>query len=701
MAADLPGVAPSGVLRDARLREALAASDLVAAVRVLMACEHEDHCADTRLVCLVENLPAERLGELPAVLEANRNNDFVIRFLLSAWSERDPAGALAWVEKHPLNASGERAFLPGWTRNDPEAALAWLDSQPASQRATRFRAAYIEALSESNPAAALDLLKNNGWFDAHPAGFVALAHNWAGRDPEGALDALRDMIDHLGLPSQESATHGAHNSHGKHQAWRVLLGALLSGAFNRDPAAAVALAARLTPEEMATGVQAVAKEVLARHPAGAPAILSALPLERRESLFRELGNQESEIVASLFRHLPDDSDKISLLQHSLRPRLFEGVSASLADMDRGELNRLAASISDPDQRERLSAKLSATLAGTDPQWALDLWQHVSEANRAGYEEILLASLARKDPQKALEWHASLPEDQRQEQFKLLCCSLAQAQPATALELLRQSPSGPAQAEAAASLFAAWAARDAPVAFAALDREAAHLDLPAVLEALPRAARFQTGASSISQHIETGKLADHLNLLQGNSGDDSQLIEEARRANDPRQNHDGFSPIYTTVNALQQWAQSDPQAAIAFLDTIDDTSLRAVLTGQMAGALSRVDSAAAVALLNDMPGDQLQAVPLFAREWACIDAEATWRWAGRIDDPEMRAAARETVLSGLATSEPAHALRLARDSGDESLQQTTLHAVRAALQWNPGALNRLSEAFPEPGGVAKR
>src|SRR6187431_2446013 len=161
----VPGSAgAAGVMRDPLVRKAVEGADLIAGVKEIMARQGEDHCADTRLVCLVENLPADRLSELPALLEHFETDIYVMKFVLGPWAKRDPAAALAWVEAHPsLNASGVNAFLSGWTRGDPKAALAWVDEQPVSARGAVLRTALVDAVSEKDPAGALELMQSKGW----------------------------------------------------------------------------------------------------------------------------------------------------------------------------------------------------------------------------------------------------------------------------------------------------------------------------------------------------------------------------------------------------------------------------------------------------------------------------------------------------------------------------------------------------------
>lgn len=191
-----------------------------------MARQGEDHCADTRLVCLVENLPLDRLGELPALLEHFQADQYVMKFVLGPRAKR--AAALAWVEAHPsLSASGMNAFLSGWTRGDPKAALAWVEEQPVSARGGVLRTALVDAISETDPAGALELMQSKGWIANSPDAVLRLLQNWGGRDPAGALDGLRSLTGSMGLKLTADRA-GA-------DGFQTMLKALLYGAFQNSP----------------------------------------------------------------------------------------------------------------------------------------------------------------------------------------------------------------------------------------------------------------------------------------------------------------------------------------------------------------------------------------------------------------------------------------------------------------------------------
>jgi hypothetical protein len=254
------------VFRDPLLRAALSATDLASAVALIMARENEDQCADTRLLCLVENLASHRLAELPSVLQANESNDFVTRHLLTAWAHRDGEAALAWLQSRTgVSDAHFHCVLLGWSRAEPDAALAWLDRQPPTARTGTLQTALVEAMAEKDPSAALELMTSRGWLDRSPSAMVRVLQNWGGTDLSAALQGLREISESLGLQLKTQGTDTVTELHQSKQSYRVLLGALLHGAFQRSPQEASALVALLSPEELANGAQAIQQEVLSRH----------------------------------------------------------------------------------------------------------------------------------------------------------------------------------------------------------------------------------------------------------------------------------------------------------------------------------------------------------------------------------------------------------------------------------------------------
>jgi len=509
----------AGVLLDTRLREALAMTDLAAAIKHIMAHEGEDHCADTRLICLIEQLPASRLAELPAALAAHMGNDYVVRFVLSAWAQRDAAGALAWVEATPaLNAAGTRAFLTGWMRGDADAALAWLDARPLSTSSDNLRTAAVEALAETNPAAALEMMKSRGWLANSPNALVKLLQNWGGSDPQAALDGLRSVVKELGgwvLGDEPSPTG---EIKGPHQSFTILLRAMLLGAYERNPADAAALFAAFTADELIAGSDAFVEEVLARDPAAGAALFTANPDANTRAMLADLAQQNPALALQNLERIADPALRTELLLRSVS-HFDDDVRAAVPPEAQATVDAILAGISDPKEHARAAARLAVDNASHAPQWAASLWRALPGDQQHRYGPDYLRSLVKADPDQAIAEFRQSPGEVQSGSLKELTYSLAPLQPAAALELVLEQTRRDYQAACAATLFARWAQVDAAAALAALEQHASQLDLPAIAEGLPTAGHLRVANGEEYPGVPTQPVAEKIQQLLGHPPSD--------------------------------------------------------------------------------------------------------------------------------------------------------------------------------------
>jgi hypothetical protein len=505
----------SGVLNDTRLREALAIPDLAAAIKHIMAHQEEDHCADTRLVCLVEQLSAERLAELPAALAAHMGNDYVVRFVVSAWAERDPAGALAWVEATPaLNTAGTRAFLTGWMRAAPKAALAWLDARPLSTSSDNLRTAAVEAMAETNPAAALEMMKSRGWIANSPTALVKLLQNWGGLDPQAALAGLRSVMAETGIGLMRTLPSGKGPVERPNQNYTILLRALLLGAYERNPADAAALRAAFTPDEIIAGSTAFAEEVLARDPAAGAALFTANPDPNTRALLLDMAAQNPSIALQNLERIGDSPLRVELLLKAVSPGDAD-MTAEVPPGARDAVMAALAGITEEKKRHDAAGRLAVDNVASSPEWAASLWRTLPALEQYKYGAAYLQTLAKTDPAAAVaEFRQSSPEVQNGA-LKSLCYSLSQNQPAEALTLvLAQSHRG-TQSECAATLFARWAQHDNAVALVALEQHAAQLDLAAIAAKLPEAGFLKVPSGQEFRSVPSKPVANKIQQLLGN------------------------------------------------------------------------------------------------------------------------------------------------------------------------------------------
>ena len=154
-------------------------------------------------------------------------------------------------------------------------------------------------------------------------------------------------------------------------------------------------------------------------------------------------------------------------------------------------------------------------------------------------------------------------------------------------------------------------------------------------------------------------------------------------------------------ALKQWTARDPAAAQAWLASQPEDALKPYLSGEMAGVLSRTSPNDAIALLKDLPDDQLpSAVAGLASGWMQKDAAACAAWVAKIDDPATRESCQQAMARSILSSDPALALRLSLQITDETVRREIQQKITNGLDWNPAGLEKIIAADPAVQAAVK-
>lgn len=149
-----------------------------------------------------------------------------------------------------------------------------------------------------------------------------------------------------------------------------------------------------------------------------------------------------------------------------------------------------------------------------------------------------------------------------------------------------------------------------------------------------------------------------------------------------------------VEALNQWVGKDPAAAQSWLAAQPEDALKSFLSGELAGTLSRTSPSAAIALLKDLPDEQLPtAVVGLTAGWMQKDAAACAAWVAKIDDPATREACQQTMARSIMGSDPALALRLSTRIIDDTVRWEIQNTITQGLSWNPAGLEKIIAADP--------
>ncbi len=470
--------------QDTLLTQALDGRDLVAAVREIMDRQDEDHCADTRLVCLVEGLPAARLGELVGLLEAFPDDAYVHRFILRTWVQRDSDAAFAYLKAHPAQRSKHMPdLLEGLTKKDPQAALAWLDTKQPAPEARAARVAVLGTLAESDPAQALQILQQKGWLAQSPNLISRIIRNYGALKPQEAVTALRGLLTSL-EPSQRNS-----------QNFASLYRALLNGARDAGTGLAEGIHQQLTEEERRSGAGIYAEEVATRESGGLERLLKG-PLDNLARM--SLVSDHADELFKNFADLPDDEFRVEVL---IRVQGLSSLPPAIAEFIEKRPEA---------ERENILSNLVASISRNSLPAALTLWDKLSENGKSSTGPRLLKDYAEKSPAQALAELQKQSESVQEACLKGLCAGMVSTQPQQAMDLALLQPDPAVQASCLAAVFQFWGTRSEKEAVAALEANAARINLPALLSSLPSAGSLGNAHYS----VKSGELEAVLRKLIG-------------------------------------------------------------------------------------------------------------------------------------------------------------------------------------------
>lgn len=140
----------------------------------------------------VEKNPREALDWL-ASQQATARRDDVIRLALNQYAAVDAQGAADWARKNLSGADLNNTLITiaeNWAQENGQAAAAWFLTLPVSMERDGAVENIFFSWASSEPAAALDYIKNNPSIgDLAPILRRAALAGWAKTDPEGAVAA--------------------------------------------------------------------------------------------------------------------------------------------------------------------------------------------------------------------------------------------------------------------------------------------------------------------------------------------------------------------------------------------------------------------------------------------------------------------------------------------------------------------------------
>lgn len=154
---------------------------------------------------------------------------------------------------------------------------------------------------------------------------------------------------------------------------------------------------------------------------------------------------------------------------------------------------------------------------------------------------------------------------------------------------------------------------------------------------------------------------------------------------------GFEDPASRHHIVHQWANDDPEAALAWIEEQADAEHFAHLK---LDTVARQDVHAAMALYDEMSEkEQIKAAPGLAREWQKQDSDANelLEWVREFGDVKLKDATLTDIATSMTKSEPDKAWNLLQEvlaSEDDSISVYSLAEIAKALEsGNPGFSQR--------------
>lgn len=339
----------------------------------------------------------------------------------------------------------------------------------------------------------------------------------------------------------------------------------------------------------------------------------------------------------------------TLLAGGNRPDALRQAHRAMAVLARQDIDEALAyldGVHNNQQRDMLGRVVVQALARDDPERAL-AWAKANDRSTHGaLTTHALLAIASEDPALALEQAADLSNPELREQaYSMIAMSLSHSDPQRAVTLLEQIPDEHDRRDVARRVMQRWVQSDPDTALswmlgndvgvddATMARAAQALadsDPDAAIRWLPRIGdRHQPAwrsAIAIGLALQDRSAAERFIARFEHTEDYPQLLatvasgvaqsdlDAAFRMGSQVASDRARDSLY--VRLIRQEAMADPQRAAERLHTITDASQRAMAAGQVAGAWSRTDPAAAERWAGALPDDagRDHAIMYVASQW---------------------------------------------------------------------------------------
>jgi hypothetical protein len=303
-----------------------------------------------RLLAYLDRLPADQFA---GVYDELRNSPSAeLRgaersLILQAWAERDPLGAVGFLQQGNANDWERETALSTWAAKDPQSAFAWASTAPDEGDVNNWLLGATRGIAAADPQLARDYLSQ-----------------LEGRTRDQALNAMRPYVTQLGFDYSKSWLAGMTDENLRNQASRDMA---------RDMA-------RLDPAQAGQWNAAITDLNTRR--------------DVSESVSDSWARQDLAAARTWVERLPEDT----------RTEAAEGVARQYARQDPEAAARWLAGLgNNPDLDGARGVYIEETFRSS-PEASLNFVSHLSDQGRQqGYYYRYLGDWMRRDEAAARQW----------------------------------------------------------------------------------------------------------------------------------------------------------------------------------------------------------------------------------------------------------------------------------------------------------
>ncbi len=298
----------------------------------------------------------------------------------------------------------------------------------------------------------------------------------------------------------------------------------------------------------------------------------------------------------------------------------------------------------------------------------------------------IAVLAEKDPQAALDYAVGLPPEESALLIKTISAA-SRSDPELAAQYLDKITDATARNNAIRTIAENWGigsddstrADDPAAALKWLDQVATGATYDSAVKSI---------FSDLAEH-NPGAGATLLGQLTDQADRNAVITQLASKfaADDPAVAADWAEALPATDGAarsnalnaiLSKWVKSDPTAALAFAQNLNDPALSLAAAPALAGAMAQTDPNAAMAWVNNLPegATKDQAINTVLVKVAQSDFTSAWNDASNLPPGAGHDAALDSLVGTLAAKNPAEAANLLGQYNAGAPSDSTINLVAA-------------------------